>query len=251
MDFSWLTRLLPASPAAWWTLGGAIAVLLLALVWRARRGRAPAPVAPDPEVQSANRYAGVAPINDEQVALLRYLQTAFPDGAVLFRPRLGRFMTLRSGGDRVAARQWLGRTYVDFLLCGDDGKPLYAFEIDLLRQRDDERAQQRLTEKYRALRSAGIRMIRFKGALATWPEPEVLRERVLAVARPVVSGFGANGLGNSALGHSRIEPSGFGPSRGGGRSRIEGVSSMMSLSDLAPLGAAGGNNAWSSVGKRS
>ena len=238
-------------------VAAALGILVLTLVWLAwpRKPRA----AGDPHVSASARFAAMAPINEEQVALLRYLHQAFPEGAVLFRPLLGRFLTVRAGNDRTAARQWLDHARVDFLLCDEEGRPLYAFEVDLLRTRDDPLAQRRLAEKNHALRTAGIRLIRFKGALASWPQPEVLRERVLAAARPTPSGFGASGYANSGFTRAGDESSGFAPSgftpsgfEGSQHERAASVpSGVMSLTDLARLAPANAENPWADLRKRS
>src|SRR5574337_601184 len=116
-------------------VAAALVVLLLALAWLwwPRKSRPAA----EQSVSAAARFAAMAPLNEEQVALLRYLHDAFPEGAVLFRPLLRRFLTVRGGGDRTAARRWLDSARVDFLLCDEEGRPLYTFEVDLLRTRDD------------------------------------------------------------------------------------------------------------------
>ena len=238
-------------------VAAALAVLLLALAWLwwPRKSRPPTELGVSPSA----RFAAMAPLDEEQVALLRYLHEAFPEGAVLFRPPLGRFLTVRGGGDRTATRRWLDRAQVDFLLCDEEGRPLYAFEVDLLRTRGDPLAQRRLAEKNHALRTAGIRLIRFKGALSSWPLPEVLRERVLAAARPTPSGFGASGYANSGFSRSGSDSSGFAPSgftpsgfEGSQPPRAAGVpSGVMSLTDLAGLASANQEDPWQTVRKRS
>ena len=228
-------------------VAAALVVLLLALLWLGWP-RKSQPAA-EQHVSASVRFAAMAPISEEQVLLLRYLHRAFPEGAVLFRPLLGRFLTVRAGHDRTAARRWLDHARVDFLLCDDEGRPLYAFEVDLLRTRDDPLAQRRLAEKNHALRTAGIRLIRFKGALSSWPQPEVLRERVLAAARPTPSGFGASGYATSGFARAGEEPSGF---DGSPPERVAGTASgVMSLTDLAGLAPPEGDNPWAGVRKRS
>lgn len=225
-------------------LMGAAALLLLALAWLALRK----PRAVDEHLSASSRFSAMAPMTEEQAALLRYLQAAFPDGAVLFRPLLARFLTVRAGDDRQGARAWLGHARVDFLLCAEDGKPLYAFEVDVLRTREDAAAQRRLAEKNHALRSAGIRLIRFKGALASWPPPAALRERVLATRAAAsgegASGFAASGYAGSGFVPSSFEPSGFGPSQ------FERAA-MARSSDLAKLAPGDPGNPWRDLRKRS
>lgn len=241
----------------------ALALLLLltalvALWWRGNH-----PSQREPGMDASNRFSSHPPITDEQVALLRYLQRAFPDGAVLFRPRLSYFMNVRAGRDRSEARRWLSMRRVDFLLCADDGKPLYAFEVDSLHDHEDRHAQRRLAEKNRALRTAGIRLIRFKGALASWPPPEVLRERVMAAARPAPmnTGFGDSGFAPSGFSTSTgYENSGFANSGHAASSGFQAsqpgssqgpYSGVMSLTDLMRLQPANEDDPWSSVRKRS
>lgn len=251
-DFSSLTAWADRVTLNPWVLVAVLVLLLLLALlgwmWRGRRSR---PGAVAPSVGARHRFAVRAPIDEEQVALLHYLQKAFPDGAVLFRPRLGHFLSLRTGGDRAEVRQWLGARRVDFLLCAEDGQPLYAFEVDALRNRDDPQAQRQLAEKNHALKSAGIRLIRFKGALATWPPPEVLRERVLAAARPApaASGFGDSGFAPSGFQSTGHAPSGFAPS--GAASVATPSSGIMSLTDLMRLSPANEGDPWADLRKRS
>lgn len=202
---------LTAVPGLLPALAGALLMLVLVWLWgmfrkpeveQGRKGGGQA-------LDASYRFAAMSPITADQVDLLQYLQQAFPDGAVLFRPRLGSFLSVRAGTNRIEARDRLDELRVDFLLCGEDGKPLYAFEIDMLRSREDPAQQQILVEKNRILRSAGIRMVRFKGSVGTWPNPDKLRERVLAVGAPQAnSGFGASGYAASGF-----TPTGFNESR--------------------------------------
>lgn len=237
-------------------LGAVVVLLLFALVWALwpRKHKSAA----DHRLSSNLRFSALAPINEEQVALLRYLQSAFPDGGVLFRPRLSYFLNVRSGPDRARARQWLAANRVDFLLCAEDGKPLYAFEVDMLRQRGDAAVQRRMADKNHVLKLAGIRLIRFKGALSTWPAPAVLRERVLSSSRPTPA---ATGFGESSFGASTYQQSGYmSPDVGYSEfansqqhPSLGSPSGPISLTDLAGLKVTISEDAdlWEGAGKRS
>ena len=211
-------------------IAGVLALLLLLIALLVRRGPRSGGVAPGYDA-SADRFAATAPINEEQVELLSYLQRAFPDGVVLFRPRLARFLSVRKASHRLSAQQRLAAAQVDFLICADDGKPLFAFDADALRDQEDEGQALGVTEKNRMLKSAGIRLIRFNGALSQWPAPEALRLRLLAAqrapapadARP--SGFGPSGFAPSGFGPSEWSPSGFAPSPAGADSGAMGLQS--------------------------
>ena len=227
-----------------WALAASVAVALFALAqwWRSTR-RAPRPAADyDPR---GDQFAYTAPIDEEQIALLHYLQRAFPEGAVLFRPRLARFLSVRKSRHRRGAQQRLAAMQVDFLIRGEDGKPLFAFEVDAFKDKDDPQQQQGAADKNLMLKTAGIRLIRLKGAQAQWPPPEILRLRMLAVQRAPVaearpSGFGPSEFASSSL----MESSGFGHSRGA-------PSSLMGMSTLMGMEPVEGGDPWSSVRKRS
>ena len=236
--------------ASWAGLDGAdamplvstlVAVVALMLLWRVlRRGGAGGRAARDYDV-SGDQFAQSAPISEEQVQLLHYLQQAFPDGAVLFQPRLARFLMVRKSRHRLDAQQRLGDTHVDFLVCADDGKPLFAFDADALRDQEDEGQALGVTEKNRMLKSADIRLIRLKGALPNWPPAEILRMRLLAAQRTPAaegrpSGFSPSGFGPSSFAHTD-----FAHSR-------SADSDVMGLSRL--MGMPATDDPWESVRKR-
>ena len=243
----WLESLGLGPELAWALLASAVVLLLVVVLMRVRDSGKPSAGKERP-LDANYRFVAMRPISNDEVHLLQYLQEAFPDGAVLFRPRLAQFLSVRAGPKRSYARRRLDEMRIDFLLCTDDGKPLYGFEIDLLRNRDDPLLQQQLVEKNRVLRSAGIRMIRFKGSVASWPPPSQLRDRVLATGAPSSgSGFEASRFAS---------PSGFAPSGFAGTTegaRLATVSSgVLSLSDLQPLAPSGPRpDPWSDTRKRS
>ena len=239
----WLARWQALAGDGWGPAAStAVALVALALLWRAVR-RAPRPQAAyDPR---GDQFAYTAPIDEEQIALLHYLQRAFPEGAVLFRPRLARFLAVRRSRQRLGAQRRLAEAQVDFLICGEDGKPLFAFEVDAFKAKDDPLLQRDAAEKNLMLKTAGIRLIRLKGAHANWPPPEILRLRMLAVqrtpgveARP--SGFGPSEFATSSF----MEPSGFAHSRAGAPSSVMGMSTLMGMEPVE-------GNAWAGVRKRS
>lgn len=237
----WLTQ--HARP--WLPLIGTVAALLaLMLLWALvrrswRRGRAGRGYD-----SSADRFGQTAPINERQVELLRYLQQAFADGVVLFRPRLTSFLAVRRTRDRLGAQQRLAEQQVDFLVCADDGKPLFAFEVDAFKDGGQSLRDQEAAEKNRMLKSAGIRLIRLRGTLDNYPPPEILRMRLQAAQRTPVpaaaepgasdfkaSGFSASGFASSGFSHSR-----------GADSGVMSLTGLMALPD--------DEDPWSAVRKR-
>ena len=214
-----------------------IALVALMGLWHVLRRTADQRAARDYDA-SADWFWQTAPITEEQVQLLHYLQRAFPDGAVLFRPRLARFLMVRKSRHRLNAQQRLADGQVDFLVCADDGKPLFAFEVDAFKRRGDPGLARSAAEKNQMLKTAGIRLIRLKGALAQWPPPEVLRLRLLAAQRtpPPAAEARPSGFAPSSFGHTDFVPS---------RSADSGVMGLSGLMGLAPA-----DDPWAGVRKR-
>ncbi|MFV0680144.1 DUF2726 domain-containing protein [Ottowia sp.] len=189
-----------------------------------------------------DQFASTRPINEDQVAMLHYLQDVFPEGAVLYRPPLGRFMTVRKSPDRQATQQQLGQMDVDFLICNGDGKPWFAFEIDAFSHRDDSERARTAVVKNQVLKTAGIRLIRLKGSVASLPPPEAMRLRMLNVQRPPQPEAGASGFGPSAYAPSKFPTTDL---------PRQPTSDVMSLSRLMGSEADDGANPWGDVRKRS
>ena len=247
----WLAHWWPSPGAglAGWAplISTAVALLSLMLLWSAVRRRGPhAPAVPDYD-SSADQFACTAPLSEEQVQLLQYLQRAFPEGAVLFRPPLSRFLAVRSTRQRRGAQQRLAAAQVDYLVCGDDGTPRFAFDVDAGKTAGDPALARQSADKNAMLKSAGIRLVRLKGAAPQLPPPEVLRMRLLAAqrapadgsvpARPApraqASGFAASGFG---------PPSDFVPSRSAGHSGVMSLTGLMGLTSA--------DDPWGGVRKR-
>ena len=222
-------------------LSTGVALLALMLLWAMvrrswRRGRA----ARNYDA-SADRFGQTPAITERQVELLRYLQQAFGDGVVLYRPRLASFLAVRRTRDRLAAQQRLLEQQVDFLVCADDGKPLFAFEVDAFKAKGDAGLARSAAEKNGMLKGAGIRLIRLKGAQPQWPPPEVLRMPLLAAQRTPPPAPEARPSG--------FEPSAFGPPSDFAPSRSAADSGVMSLTGLMGL-TASSDDPWASVRKR-
>ena len=187
-----------------WAAGALAFVLLGGLWWMLQRRRA----AHSGYEPGEDEFALSAPITENQMSVMRYLNQAFPDGMVLFRPPLARFVFVRKSLRKRAARQHLGNTTVDFLVCTEEGRPLVAFEVDAFRDAKDPEAQRRVMDKARLLMSAGIRLIRLKGALGNLPTASELRTRLYESQR--LAG-GQGGLGTaSTFSQTGAAPSSFG-----------------------------------------
>lgn len=250
--FEWLVQWWPAPGAgtsSWAPLIATGLALIGLMLWWTRLRRSPPGAAALPDYdRSADQFAATAPMTEEQVRLLQYLQRAFPDGVVLFRPRLARFLTVRSTRLRRGAQQRLAASQVDYLVCSDDGKPLFAFEVDAGKAEPDPDLTRQSADKNAMLKSAGIRLVRLKGAAPQLPPPGVLRLRLLAAQRaPAPAAASASAAPRAQP--SGFAGSGFGPPSDFVASRSAGHSGVMSLTGLMGLHGQG-EDPWASVRKR-
>jgi hypothetical protein len=250
MDLSIFSALLPGRWPAWthgpWVLSiaGAVALLLLLWLWRALRRRARRqPAGYDIRF---DLFARTPPINSEQVGLLHYLQEAFAEEVVLYRPRLSHFLTPRKSRQHRAALLRLVEEQVDFLICDKSGKPKYAFDVDPPKATHDALLKRAQAEKNLILKTAGVRLVRLKGAYTHWPPPEVLRQRMMSERKTAPSAQGpASGFAPSEFANPKFAQSTFGDSR----YMPPSPSSTMGLSTLMGV-PQDESNPWATTRKR-
>ena len=167
-------------PPLWIGAGAAGVVLLVLVLWLARRGR---------RSSQSFSYQSQSALSPQQMQCYQYLHAAFPEGAVLARVKLERLLSPRQTHDRDAARRALRGMRVDFAVCAENGKPIFAFDFAPQGNRTDAAYASAEREKNRVLKSAGVRLIRLKGAPANWPEPSEFRLKLaLAALRPIAPG---------------------------------------------------------------
>ncbi len=214
-------------PWLWMVAAAALLAALLAAFWLlCRRGGAEQPLGPD------DRFAPVAALSPAEMALLDYLVRAFPGRPVLFRVPLARLLTVRRAGNRLAAQRRLAALAVDYLACSRDGKPVYAFELDAVHG-DDAQAEQDAREKHRALKTAGVRLIRLKRSTRHLPPPDEFRRQLRAAALPAQEASGdAAATADPWQGAERAHPT---PARSANAPREAGDTIPMSMTDLMGL----------------
>lgn len=225
---------------AWVFALGLLALLGVLWRWLAQPGDADEPV----YEPGNDQFALTAPINHTHIGVLQYLNRAFPEGMVLFRPTLARFVSVRKSRQRDAARRHLYKNSVDFLVCDEDGKPLVAFEVDAFRETSDPQVLNRLADKVALLKSAGIRLVRLKGQLGNLPTPAELRSRLYAAQQRdslrgmgTASTFNQRGAAPSSFGKTEL-PSSFSDEV---RHRVDAKRRAVPVNDAS---------AWQLVGKR-
>ena len=119
------------------------------------------------------RYSVAEAISPAHMSLLTYLRTAFPDRAVLFRPRLDQLVLVRNAEDRQQALDMLAAHVVDFVVCDAKGEPEYLFDVRLRSANIDESQHRReLVFKSQVLKSVGLRLLSIHRSVSKLPMPE-------------------------------------------------------------------------------
>ena len=141
-----------------------------------------------------NTYTLKETISAPQTELLFYLEQAFEGRVVLFRPTLAQLLQLQQTSDRIRSQTLLDTIRVDYVVCDEDGKLRYAFDV---RQRgsvtEDPKQKKINSVKQRVLRSVGIKLMGIQRSVSKMPpvhkfahqlsialgEPEILPEQRL------------------------------------------------------------------------
>lgn len=139
-----------------------------------------------PSGDTRDRYVAEALLTPAQTILLQYLQTAFPGQVVLSNVPMNHMVSVRQAADRWRAKEKLDLFQVDFVVCADNGKAAFAFDVEAYRTRSSSSAQQDAEVKNRILKSAGIRLVYIKGRSSQLPTPNEFRQKLslAALAEP-------------------------------------------------------------------
>jgi len=156
----------------------ALAVALLALgTWFWRRTTRPSSGRND-------RYAPERILTTEQVHMLDYLQDTFPGQIVLPHVLLKDMLSIRRADDHQRAAQRLGQQRLDFVVCGEDGRPSFAFDIEQHHLSDAKAKAYQVKMKNRILKTAGVRFVLLKNGLHRMPAPAEFRKQLNLAALP-------------------------------------------------------------------
>lgn len=154
-------------------LACAAALVLLALgVWTFRRLKRRESSGRD------DRYSPERILTAEQAHMLDYLQDTFPGQVVLPNMRLADMLTVRRAADRKRAEERLGEQRVDFVVCGQDGRPSFAFDIEQHHLSDAKAKAHKVSMKNRILKSAGVRFVFLKNGIHRMPSPTDFRAQL-------------------------------------------------------------------------
>lgn len=125
-----------------------------------------------------DRYTPERILSPEQVHMLDYLQDTFPGQVVLPNMRLKDMLSIRKAGDRRRAEERLQRQKVDFVVCGEDGRPMFAFDIEQYHLSNAKARGHEVKMKNRILKSAGVRFVFLKNGIHRMPSPADFRKQL-------------------------------------------------------------------------
>ncbi len=115
-----------------------------------------------------DRYSPERLMTPEQAQMLDYLQDTFPGQVVLPNMSLKGMLAVR----RVSQQR------VDFVVCGDDGKPTFAFDIEQHPLSNAKHKAHMVKMKNRILKTAGVRFVFLKNGLHRMPSPSDFRKQL-------------------------------------------------------------------------
>ena len=131
-----------------------------------------------------DRFAPERILTAEEVHMLDYLQDTFPGHVVLPHVRLSRMLSVRRAGNKDQAHARLRQEKVDFVVCGEDGRPSFAFDVEQYHLSNAKAKAHRVKLKNRMLRTAGVRFVFLKNGLHRMPSPNEFRKQLNLAALP-------------------------------------------------------------------
>lgn len=137
-----------------------------------------------PATSLDDRYAAEPLIVREQVAMLEYLNKTFPGQVVVPNVPLRDMLSVRRAANRERAEARLDQQKVDFVVCDDDGRPLFAFDLEQYHLSDAKTKARQAKVKNRILKTAGVRLVYVKANTSRMPSPDDFRQQLNLAALP-------------------------------------------------------------------
>lgn len=131
-----------------------------------------------------DRYAPERVLTPEQVTMLDYLQDTFPGQVVLPNVQLRDMLSVRRAADPAQARERLHKQKVDFLVCGEDGRAAFAFDVEQYHLSNAKAKAHQLKIKNRILKTAGVRFVFLKNGIHRMPSPAEFRAQLNLASLP-------------------------------------------------------------------
>ena len=131
-----------------------------------------------------DRYTPERILTPEQVVMLDYLRDTFPRQVVLPNMPLKDMLSVRRTSDPLRARERLRKHTVDFVVCGEDGRPIFAFDVEQYHLSDAKAKAHQVKMKNRILKTAGVRFLFLKNGIHRMPSPADFRQQLNLAALP-------------------------------------------------------------------
>jgi hypothetical protein len=160
----------------WITLALALALLVLGIVVYRRLSHRSS--------GRDDRYTPERLLTPEQVHMLDYLRDTFPHQVVLPNMSLRDLLSVRRSSDHKRAQERLRHHKVDFVVCGEDGRPQFAFDIEQFHLSNAKAKAHQLKLKNRILKTAGVRFLFLKDGIHRMPSPADFRAQLNLAALP-------------------------------------------------------------------
>lgn len=179
-----------------------------------------------------DRYTPERILTPEQVHMLDYLRDTFPDQVVLPNMLLTDMLSVRRSSDQRRAQERLRHQRVDFVVCGEDGRPVFAFDIEQYHLSNAKLKSHQSKLKNRILKTAGVRFLFLKNGIHRMPSPADFRQQLnLAVLPQPKAKEAQTESVRQQLESKFSEFDQLYPATGFRDSDVMGMSSLMSLED--------------------
>ncbi len=131
-----------------------------------------------------DRYTPEKLVEKDQAKMLDYLRDTFPGQVVIPNVPLKVMLSIRQAADRKRAEQRLQQHKVDYVVCAEDGRPAFAFDVEQYHLSNAKAKAFQAKIKNRILKTAGVRLVYLKDGLHRMPTPADFRAQLNLAALP-------------------------------------------------------------------
>lgn len=131
-----------------------------------------------------DRYTPEKLVEKDQAKMLDYLRDTFPGQVVIPNVQLRSMLSIRRASDRKRAEKRLEQQKVDYVVCAEDGRPAFAFDVEQYHLSNAKAKAFQAKLKNRILKTAGVRLVYLKDGLHRMPTPAEFRAQLNLAALP-------------------------------------------------------------------
>lgn len=131
-----------------------------------------------------DRYSPERLLTSEQVKMLNYLRDTFPGQVVVPNLMLRDMLSVRRAADPRRALERLHHQRVDFIVCDEEGRPSFAFDVEQYHLSNAKAKEHQTKIKNRILKTAGVRFVFIKSSVRRMPTPAEFRRQLNLAALP-------------------------------------------------------------------